>query len=532
MVAPQAMAAENAPSVHTTEGPIQGFVRNGVSTFLGIPYAAPPSGANRWQPPQPVATWTQTLKATAFGKTCPQITELGVFAGPVSTTEDCLFLNVFTPHTAGAGKKLPTLVWIHGGGLFDGESNDYDPTALVKAGRAGPTIVVTINYRLGLLGYFAHPAVDAEGHDFGNYGLMDQQAALRWVQRNIAAFGGDPGNVTVGGQSAGSTSTAALVISPASAGLFHRAIFESGPLLTVAPRELAEQRGAKFAEAAGCGEEANGRAAECLRALKVSKILSLQGTAAANGPYVNGLLVDGKVLPMPGDTAWSSGKFNHMPIMNGSVADEGAFAASIDELFFGSISADRYAELVKNAYGGPAGPGAGPPNYPAGTPDAILGKYPLNSYKAPGDAWTAVGTDANVCRHPYLNSRVSQVVPLYAYEFSDRGAPWYFPEVSFNHGAAHTIDIQFLFTNWHGGTLGIQHQLTSRERTLSAQLVTAWTNFMYSGNPNLKGDEPWPRYTAETRAYLSQNVPKLSTITEAQFRAAHKCDFWDTVLIY
>jgi para-nitrobenzyl esterase len=480
VLAPQAKAAESsAPLVHTAEGPVEGVVRNRVDTFLGIPYAAPPSGAHRWQPPQPVAAWTQTLKATAFGNTCPQITELGVFAGPVSTTEDCLFLNVFTPQNAASShKKLPVLVWIHGGGLFDGESNDYDPTALVKGGPAGPTIIVTINYRLGLLGYFAHQAIDAEGHDFGNYGLMDQQAALHWVQRNIAAFGGDPGNVTVGGQSAGSTSTAALVISPASAGLFHRAIFESGPLLTVAPRELAEQRGAKFADVAGCGEEANGRITECLRALKVSKILSLQGTAAANGPYVNGLLVDGTVLPIPGDTAWSSGKFNHMPIMNGSVADEGAFAASIDELFFGPIAADRYAELVRSTYGGPAGPGSGPPNYPAATPDAVLSKYPLSAYKTPGDAWSAVGTDANVCRHPYLNSRVSLHVPLYTYEFSDRDAPWYFPKVSFSHGAAHTIDIPFLFTNWHGGPLGIAHRLTPRERGLSTQLVTTWTNFM------------------------------------------------------
>jgi para-nitrobenzyl esterase len=530
--APEAKATENAPLARTAEGPVQGFVQNGVKTYLGIPYAAPPTGAYRWQPPQAFASWTQPLKATTFGSTCPQITELGVFAGPVSTTEDCLFLNVFTPQAASTGKKLPVLVWIHGGGLFDGESNDYDPTALVRGGQAGPTVVVTINYRLGLLGYFAHLAVDAEGHDFGNYGLMDQQAALRWVQRNIAAFGGDPGNVTVGGQSAGSTSTAALVISPLSAGLFHRAIFESGPLLTVAPRELAEQRGAKFADAAGCGEETNGRAADCLRALKVSKVLSLQGTAAANGPYVNGLLVDGTVLPMPGDAAWSSGKFNHMPIINGSVADEGAFAASIDELFFGSISTDRYGELVRNIYGGPAGPGSGPPNYPPGTPDAVLRNYPLSAYKTPGDAWTAVGSDANVCRHPYLNSRVSQYVSLYTYEFSDRGAPWYFPGLSFNHGAAHTIDIQFLFTNWHGGPLGIPHRLSPRERMLSAQLVTAWTNFMYSGNPNLKGNAPWPRYTAETPVYQTQNVPKLSTITETQFRAAHKCDFWDTVLIY
>jgi para-nitrobenzyl esterase len=530
--APRAIAAESgAPSVHTAQGPVQGFVHNGVSTFLGIPYAAPPMGARRWQPPQPVATWTQTLHATKFANTCPQITELGVFAGPVSITEDCLYLNVFTPRNGNA-KKLPVLVWIHGGGLFDGESNDYDATALVQGGPAGPTVVVTINYRLGLFGYFGHPVIDAEGHDFGNYGLMDQLAALRWVQRNIAAFGGDPGNVTVGGQSAGSTSTAALVISPASAGLFHRAIFESGALLTVAPRELAEQRGARFAAAAGCGEEVNGAAAECLRRLSASKILSLQGTAAANGPFVNGLLVDGKVLPIPADTAWATGKFNHMPIMNGSVADEGAFNASIDELFFGPMTAERYAELVKATYGGPAGPGAGPPNYPDGTPAAVMARYPLAAYRTPGDAWVAVGTDANVCKHPYLDGRVSQHVPVYAYEFTDRNAPWYFPQLSFAHGAAHTIDIQFLFADWHGGPLGLRHQLSPQERALSKQLVAAWTNFMYTGNPNLKGDTPWPRYTAGSKVYLTQNVPQLSTITEAQFRAAHKCDFWDTVLVY
>jgi para-nitrobenzyl esterase len=528
---PIAAAEPGAPSVRTAEGPVQGFVHNGMSTFLGIPYAAPPTGAQRWQPPQPATAWTGTLSATKFANTCPQITELGVFAGPVSLTEDCLYLNVFTPSTASA-KKLPVLLWIHGGGLFDGESNDYDATALVKGGPAGPTVVVTINYRLGLLGYFGHPVIDAEGHDFGNYGLMDQQAALHWVQRNIAAFGGDPGNVTVGGQSAGATSTAALVISPASAGLFHRAIFESGALLTVAPRELAQQRGSKFAEAAGCGEEVNGAAAQCLRKLSVAKILSLQGTAAANGPYVNGLLVDGKVLPIPGDTAWTTGKFNHMPIMNGSVADEGAFSASIDELFFGPMTPERYAELMKVTYGGPAGPGAGPPNYPEGTPAAVTAKYPLDAYKTPGDAWVAVATDSNVCKHPYLDSRVSQHVPLYAYEFSDRDAAWYFPKLSFAHGAAHTIDIQFLFNDWRGGPLGIPHQLTPQEHALSKQLVAAWTNFMYTGNPNLKGDAPWPRYNDGSKVYLSQNVPHLSTITEAQFRAAHKCDFWDTVLIY
>ena len=527
-------AETSGPVVHTKEGPVQGSVRNGISSFLGIPYAAPPAGDLRWRPPQPHGAWTKTLEATKFANTCPQITELGVFAGPVSVTEDCLYLNVFAPHTNGNGngKKLPVLLWIHGGGLFDGESNDYDASALVKGGPAGPTVVVTINYRLGLLGYLGHPALDAEGHEFGNYGLMDQQEALRWVQRNIAAFGGDPGNVTVGGQSAGSTSAAANVISPASSGLLHRAIFQSGPLLTVAPLALAEQRGTDFGKAAGCGTDATAQTASCLRALSVGKILSLQGTAAANGPYVNGLLVDGKILPISGDVAWSTGKFNHMPIMNGPVADEGAFTASIDELFFGPMTIERFTNLVKATYGGPAGPGTGPPNYPEGTPAKVMEQYPLSAYATPGAAYTAIATDSNVCRHPYLNNHASEFVPLYAYEFTYKKAPWYFPTVHFDHGAAHTIDIQFLFPDWHGGPLGIQHSLNAQERTLSRELVTAWTNFMYAGNPNLKGDRPWPRYQKGSQIYQSENVTGLAPISAAQFSNEHKCGFWDQVLIY
>jgi para-nitrobenzyl esterase len=517
-----ASAAPSGPIVKTVEGPVQGLVRNGVTSFLGIPFAEPPVGGLRWQPPKPHAAWTQTLQATGFGKTCAQITELGVFAGPVSVSEDCLYLNVFTPHQALApgAKGLPVLVWIHGGGLFDGESNDYDASALVKG---GPAVVVTINYRLGLLGYLAHPALDAEGHDFANYGLMDQQEALRWVKRNIAAFGGDPGNVT---------STAAVLISPASAGLLHRAIFESGPLLTVAPLASAEKRGGDFATAAGCGADATPAAAACLRGLTVQKILSLQGSAAANGPYVTGLIVDGKVLPLPGDTAWVTGKFNHVPIMNGSVEDEGAFSASINELFFGPLSAEQYGEIVRKTYDGAAGPSGFGPNYKPGTGAAVLTNYLLSAYPDPGAAWVAVGTDANVCRHPTLNNNASKYVPLYAYEFADREAPWYFPPLSFAHGAAHTIDIQFLFPDWHGGPLGISHKLTAPEQRLSKQLVSAWTNFMYTGNPNRAGNSPWPRYSAAAPTLLSQNVPSSATMSAAAFAAAHKCAFWDTVLVY
>ena len=235
-----------AAPVSTAQGPVEGIARNGVMQFLGIPYAKPPVGPLRWMPPQPVAKWTATRKADKFGPTCAQVTTLGPFAGPPNSNEDCLYLNAFTADTKA---KLPVLVWIHGGGYFDGASNDYDPAKLVTRGKL---VVVTFNYRLNLFGFMAHPAIDAEGHAFGNYGVMDMQAVLQWVKRNAAAFGGDPNNVTVGGQSAGAGASSAIVVSPASKGLIHRAIFQSGGYTPFAGKATAEARGEKFAAAAGC----------------------------------------------------------------------------------------------------------------------------------------------------------------------------------------------------------------------------------------------------------------------------------------
>ena len=227
------VAGAKAAPVATSDGPVEGFAKNGVTQFLGIAYAKPPIGALRWMPPQRSAKWTAVRKADTFGPTCAQVTTLGPFAGPPNSNEDCLYLNVFSPV---GSSKLPVLVWIHGGGYFDGASNDYDPTKLVTKGKL---VVVTLNYRLNLFGFMAHPALNAEGHAFGNYGLMDMQEGLRWVQRNIAAFGGDPNNVTLGGQSAGAGATAANVLSPGAKGLFHRAIFQSGgytPFVPKSPR--------------------------------------------------------------------------------------------------------------------------------------------------------------------------------------------------------------------------------------------------------------------------------------------------------
>ncbi|MGZ6124296.1 MAG: carboxylesterase/lipase family protein, partial [Myxococcales bacterium] len=265
LAASAAFATPRSPVVATKDGPVRGVLSDGIDRFLGIPYAAAPVGDLRWRPPQPHGRWTGVRDATGFGSHCPQVASP---FGLASATEDCLFLNVFTParreHGRGGGEedfgRLPVMVWFHGGALLVGESDDYDPVRLVRE----DVIVVTVNYRLGVLGFFAHPALTAESpdHASGNYGLMDQQAALRWVQRNIDAFGGDPQRVTIFGESAGGLSVHSHLASPLSAGLFHRAIVESGAYALVQPSlAQAEAQGAAVAVEAGCADQT----AACLR---------------------------------------------------------------------------------------------------------------------------------------------------------------------------------------------------------------------------------------------------------------------------
>jgi len=284
-------------------------------------------------------------------------------AGPANNNEDCLTLNVFTPEI-GASSKLPVLVWIHGGGNMDGSSSGYDATRLAAAGKI---VVVSINYRLGLLGWLANPALDAEAHPFANYGLLDQQLALKWVKGNIAAFGGDPGNVTLGGQSAGSIDTEANVASALATGLFQRAIFES-VVLDGIPLQAAEKTGSDFAAAAGCGKGATPEVAACLRRLPVERIMRLAGTESTQGPYISILIADGQIVPASGlFAAFKNGAFTHMPIMSGTVHDEVNFIAAIAEYFSGpprhAITAEQFQNFVTSGYpsekalwhGGPGG---------------------------------------------------------------------------------------------------------------------------------------------------------------------------------
>ena len=519
------------PIVRTAEGPVRGFVKNGVGIFLGIPYAAPPVGNLRWRPPQPVGHWHQPLDATHYANTCSQVTELGAFAGPSSITEDCLYLNVFTSNLGQNGQRNPVLVWIHGGGNVDGESNDYDGTKLATGGPGGsPTVVVTINYRLGLFGFLAHPALDNEDHPFANYGILDIQAVLQWVQRNIEAFGGDPGRVALGGQSAGSVDTGANLVSPLAAGLFNRAILQSAPWsssLFYFPLSVGLTNGKAFAVAAGCpGEDA--AAAACLRALSAPRILQLQGTPNASSPYVTGTMVDGTIIPIVPETAYATGQFNKMPIMGGNTHDELTFSNAISEYFSGPpqvpMTAAQYVASITSSY-------------PPATAAAVLAEYPLANYPSPQLASSAAGTDPLIaCQPRHVVHLLAKWVPVYQYEFNYPGAPYYFPDMpGFVPLASHTSDIQFLFPGWHGGQLGVNSRsLNAQETRLSDQLVAAWTNFARTGNPNGSGNSPWPQFTnqAGAPAILSQNVPSSGTLTDVQFARNHHCAFWDPILGY
>ncbi|MGN6176819.1 MAG: carboxylesterase/lipase family protein, partial [Streptosporangiaceae bacterium] len=248
------------PVVSTGDGAVRGTTVGTVGEFLGIPYAAPPIGNLRWRPPAAAASWHGVRDATQFGPSCPQALTGNPLLPPGPISEDCLYLNVYAPavNSDDQGGR-PVLVWIHGGGLVQDGARDYDGSELAADG----VVVVTINYRLGALGFLAHPALASRpGGAAGNYGLMDQQAALRWVQRNIARFGGDPDNVTIAGQSAGGLSVLAQMVSPGARGLFQRAIVESGTFaLNQRPLATAETAGETFATAVGCPDQS----AACLR---------------------------------------------------------------------------------------------------------------------------------------------------------------------------------------------------------------------------------------------------------------------------
>jgi len=407
---------------------------------------------------------------------------------------------VYTPPGASSrsSRALPVMVWIHGGDLTAGESDDYDPAGLVGDGM----IVVTINYRLGALGFLAHPALATrKGGSSGDYGLMDQQAALRWVQGNIRAFGGNPRNVTIAGESAGGLSVLAQLVSPAARGLFAKAIIESGSYSPLQPSlATAEASGEAFAAKAGCGSQT----AACLRSLPVQTILDDQGAVGPN--------IDAAVLPQSIGTALASGDFSHVPVIDGTNHDEWRLFVAIFEPLTGQVTAANYQSMIASTASVSPAEAA-----------VVAAHYPLRSYASPAEALGAVGTDAIfACPALTMDRDLSRFTPTFAYEFNDEHAPERFlPPVSgFSYGAAHASELQYLF---HLNESEFPGPLTPQQQRLSASMQRYWTNFARSGSPSGSGEPAWPRFGGGQR--MVSLVPPTPQV-ETGFAAEHQCAFW------
>jgi para-nitrobenzyl esterase len=493
--------------IETTSGPVRGESDGVVNKFQGIRYANSTAGANRWTPPTAPVRSPTVFDATTPGSSCPQ--QVNQFSAQPPFSEDCLFLNVTTPVHSDGDDGLPVWIFIHGGALVTGAGAGYDPSVLVSTHKI---IVVTINYRLGALGWLANPALDNNG-TAGNYGLMDQQLAFKWVRDNIEHFGGNPNRVTIGGESAGGLSTSSNLASPTAKGLFHAAIVESGAymLFTVRPVAAQEALGVAFATAVGCAG-INPQIAACLRNAPVTALLAAQGNI--NTSPTAGTTI----LPQGLAEAFGSGNFNRVPVMQGTNLNEGTlFEPFFFDPTFTFVPGGRAQFLVDNGVlsfaqevgiiSGTADPAK------VGT---LVALYPPASFPNPDNnnkpsadqALSQIFTDITfTCRGLDSNQLLARFVPVHAYEFADPNAPDLFqPLIGFSYGASHASELQYLFdaktlqgpadaaANAASPAPGAAVQpppLTTGGKELAAEMKAHWANFVRFHDPNgrREGDE-------------------------------------------
>jgi para-nitrobenzyl esterase len=467
-----------SPALHVKidTGTLDGKTSGSVRAFLGIPYAAPPVGELRWKPPAPAANWTGVRSATEFGSRCMQgrIYSDMVFRDP-GISEDCLTLNVWTSAPS-AEAKLPVMVWIHGGGFIAGASSEprQDGEALARRG----VVVVSMNYRLSIFGFLVLPELAAESHRkaSGNYGLLDQVAALEWVHRNIAAFGGDPDNVTIFGESAGSFSVSALMASPAAKGLFHKAIGESGAAFSNSGLVF-EARGVRSRKDAEFVRSSLGvRSLRELRALPAQKILDASLQEEGHGHPRFSPDIDGYFLPKTLPEIFASRKQSDVPLLAGWNHDEGT-VADVDPTH--QSPGARLKALAEKEFGAKANEFLR--LYPGGTDAEALGSLQALD----GDRFIAYAT------WKWLEAQTSTgKQPAYRYRF-DLALPH--PAGAADRGAYHSAEIEYVF-----GTLDSKAGMPWRpeDRRLSELMQSYWTNFARSADPNGPGLPPWPAYSA------------------------------------
>jgi para-nitrobenzyl esterase len=468
-------------TIQVEGGLISGTLASGVRSFKGIPFAAPPVGGLRWKAPRPVVGWEGVRQCNEFGPQCPQAPYPQgslFYSPPEKQSEDCLYLNVWT--SARAGEKRPVMVWIHGGALTrgSGSTRAYDGTALAKKG----VVLVTINYRLGPLGYLAHPELTAESPDksSGNYGVLDQIAALKWVQKNIAAFGGDPGRVTIFGESAGSWSVNALVATPLARGLFHRAIGQSGGSFGPGTylkedrygRPSAEKIGAAFAKAAGADS------IRALRALPAEKIVEVFNTDPEGRKFRTQPNVDGWVLPDEIRNIFAQGKHNDVPVIVGSNANE---MSSLLSPAAAPRKMEDYRKRVEAQYGAMI--------------KEFDSAYPARSEADIAAAYMGSLRDATFTLHMRTWARLTAKGRSKAYLYHFTHAP---PNPNSKYlGAYHAAEIVYVFNNLYRPNIPYQEA----DHKLADMMSSYWVNFATTGDPNGKGLPKWTPYNLETEPY-------------------------------
>jgi para-nitrobenzyl esterase len=493
--------------VKTASGAVEGTATpdGRIRIFKGIPYAAPPVGGLRWKEPRPVSAWEGVRDATQPGAQCVQGPIFADITFPRPHSEDCLNLNIWTPASS-AGDRLPVMVWIHGGGFQAGAGAEprHDGEAFARKG----AVLVTLNYRLGVFGFLAHPELTRESgrQASGNYGLMDQIAALRWVKENIAAFGGDPGNVTIFGESAGSFAVSALMASPAAAGLFHKAIGESGAYfmgragaLALQPLAATEERGATFAASLGAASLA------ALRAKPADEVLA---AALKTRPWF-APNIDGHVLREDVSATYVDGRQARVPLLAGWNADESRAGVVLAAQ---KATAQSFSADVRKRFGEQA--------------EGILKTYPWSTDAEALESAAALAGDMFIGYSTWkwleVHSKTGRS-PVYRYSF-DRKIPIApgttingVPATSKDVGARHAGEIEYVF-----GALDSVKNVTwdPGDRRLSDAMTTYWANFARTGDPNAPDLPRWPRYDATGRVlHLDEMIREAADSHRPRYEA-------------
>ena len=504
--------------VRTDLGLIRGVARHGAIEFRGIPYAAPPVGELRWHAPQPATPWVGVRAAADFGSACPQLHRFNLT--DESLDEDCLTLNVSVPraYPPSQGKSWPVLVWIHGGAFVGGSSDLY---RLDKLAREGHLVVVSINYRLGVLGFMPHPSFP--GEDNGAYGLLDQRAALAWVHRNVAAFGGDPDNVTVAGESAGGGSICMHLANPdATRGLFHKAIVLSAgcmqPMPTVA--ESGAQVGALVAAAVGCSDTAT--ALDCLRRAPVRALLEAGDIVSRTRIMTFSPTIGSRIVPRQAAEVLREGSFLAVPTLMGGARDELRLYIGYDEQAGRHVTAENYAAKL-GAYYGQFAP-------------QVVANYPLPAGASPPATVGSVLSDYNPfvginnCLYLQTATTLARSTSVYEFEFSDPnalvvGVGIARPDPGFPLGAVHSSALNYLFPHMSNTSKINAPELPPDSARLANDMVGLWAGFATDGTPAARGLPRWPRFA------VGPTVMRLEPGKIGLFDAvaAHQCRFWRTL---